>query len=34
VSDLVFHVLVTLKARGLTLERVTGELKRRHEDGG
>jgi phosphoribosyl-ATP pyrophosphohydrolase/phosphoribosyl-AMP cyclohydrolase len=30
VSDLLYHVLVMLKARGLTLERVIGELQRRH----
>jgi len=30
VSDLLYHVMVMLRARGLTLERVTGELKRRH----
>jgi phosphoribosyl-ATP pyrophosphohydrolase/phosphoribosyl-AMP cyclohydrolase len=31
VSDLLYHVLVMLKARGLTLERVISELQRRHE---
>jgi len=31
VSDLLYHVLVMLKARGLTLERVIGELRGRHE---
>jgi phosphoribosyl-AMP cyclohydrolase / phosphoribosyl-ATP pyrophosphohydrolase len=30
VSDLLYHVLVMLKARGLTLERVIGELRARH----
>ncbi len=31
VSDLIYHVLVMLKARGLSLERVTEELRARHE---
>jgi phosphoribosyl-ATP pyrophosphohydrolase/phosphoribosyl-AMP cyclohydrolase len=31
VSDLLYHVLVLLKVRGLTLERVTEELRGRHE---
>ncbi|HEY0767846.1 MAG TPA: bifunctional phosphoribosyl-AMP cyclohydrolase/phosphoribosyl-ATP diphosphatase HisIE [Steroidobacteraceae bacterium] len=31
VSDLFYHVLVLLKARGLTLERVLSELRGRHE---
>ena len=31
VSDLLYHVLVMLKARGLTLGRVISELQRRHE---
>jgi phosphoribosyl-ATP pyrophosphohydrolase/phosphoribosyl-AMP cyclohydrolase len=30
VSDLFYHVLVLLKARGLSLERVFGELRARH----
>jgi phosphoribosyl-ATP pyrophosphohydrolase/phosphoribosyl-AMP cyclohydrolase len=33
VSDLLYHVLVMLRARGLTLERVIGELRGRHESG-
>lgn len=32
VSDLLYHVLVLLKARGLTLERVIHELRGRHEE--
>ena len=32
VSDLLYHVLVLLKARGLTLERVIHELTGRHEE--
>jgi len=31
VSDLLYHVLVMLKARGLRLEQVIGELRSRHE---
>jgi phosphoribosyl-AMP cyclohydrolase / phosphoribosyl-ATP pyrophosphohydrolase len=31
VSDLLYHVMVMLKARGLALERVIGELRERHE---
>jgi phosphoribosyl-ATP pyrophosphohydrolase/phosphoribosyl-AMP cyclohydrolase len=31
VSDLIYHVLVMLKARGLRLEQVIGELRSRHE---
>ncbi len=31
VADLFYHVLVLLKARGLTLEQVIGELRGRHE---
>lgn len=31
VSDLLYHVLVMLKARGLRLEQVIGELRNRHE---
>jgi phosphoribosyl-AMP cyclohydrolase / phosphoribosyl-ATP pyrophosphohydrolase len=31
VSDLLYHVLVMLKARGLTLERVMPELQGRHQ---
>jgi phosphoribosyl-ATP pyrophosphohydrolase/phosphoribosyl-AMP cyclohydrolase len=31
VSDLVYHVLVMLKARGLSLERVSEELRSRHQ---
>jgi phosphoribosyl-ATP pyrophosphohydrolase len=31
VADLLYHVLVLLKAPGLALERVIGELKDRHE---
>jgi phosphoribosyl-ATP pyrophosphohydrolase/phosphoribosyl-AMP cyclohydrolase len=34
VSDLLYHVLVLLKARGLLLERVVEELRRRHETRG
>jgi phosphoribosyl-AMP cyclohydrolase / phosphoribosyl-ATP pyrophosphohydrolase len=30
VSDLLYHVLVMLKARGLTLDRVMAELQGRH----
>jgi phosphoribosyl-ATP pyrophosphohydrolase len=30
VADLLYHVMVMLKARGLTLERVIGELRARH----
>ena len=29
-ADLVFHLMVTLRARGLSLEDVRGELRRRH----
>jgi phosphoribosyl-ATP pyrophosphohydrolase/phosphoribosyl-AMP cyclohydrolase len=32
VSDLLYHVLVLLKARGLTLERVIRELRGRHDE--
>jgi phosphoribosyl-ATP pyrophosphohydrolase/phosphoribosyl-AMP cyclohydrolase len=31
VSDLLYHILVMLKARGLTLEQVISELRGRHE---
>ena len=31
VADLLYHVLIMLKARGLTLQRVIGELRARHE---
>jgi phosphoribosyl-AMP cyclohydrolase / phosphoribosyl-ATP pyrophosphohydrolase len=31
VSDLLYHVLVMLKARGLRLEQVMGELRNRHD---
>lgn len=31
ISDLLYHVLVMLKARGLRLEQVIGELRNRHE---
>jgi len=31
VSDLIYHVLVMLKARGLKLEQVMGELRNRHD---
>jgi phosphoribosyl-ATP pyrophosphohydrolase/phosphoribosyl-AMP cyclohydrolase len=34
VSDLLYHVLVLLKARGLTLERVIAELRGRHAERG
>jgi phosphoribosyl-ATP pyrophosphohydrolase/phosphoribosyl-AMP cyclohydrolase len=34
VSDLLYHVLVLLQARGLTLERVADNLKERHEKRG
>jgi phosphoribosyl-ATP pyrophosphohydrolase/phosphoribosyl-AMP cyclohydrolase len=32
-ADLVFHLLVMLKQRGLSLERVVAELEARHRDG-
>jgi phosphoribosyl-AMP cyclohydrolase / phosphoribosyl-ATP pyrophosphohydrolase len=32
-ADLVFHLLVMLKQRGLSLERVVAELQARHRDG-
>jgi phosphoribosyl-ATP pyrophosphohydrolase/phosphoribosyl-AMP cyclohydrolase len=31
ISDLLYHVLVLLKARGLKLEQVIGELRKRHD---
>jgi phosphoribosyl-ATP pyrophosphohydrolase/phosphoribosyl-AMP cyclohydrolase len=33
-ADLLFHLLVLLKSRGLGLERIVAELKRRHADAG
>jgi phosphoribosyl-ATP pyrophosphohydrolase/phosphoribosyl-AMP cyclohydrolase len=31
-ADLIFHLLVMLKHRGLSLERVVAELQARHRD--